>query len=153
MGPSRDRTRDPWNCSQTCICSQTRYRLRYAARCFPCGVLGQVWYLIYRFLNFATFLTRIHLYQQLSTMSGPLYESVHQNIFLINHRVCCGYLKETSQWNNSFQHQKHMGTDGTQFSVYNHDMCGSKRGIVVRSPLENHKLYRFLYKLANGFPL
>ena len=33
MGPGRDRTRDPWNCSQTRICSQTRYRLRYAARC------------------------------------------------------------------------------------------------------------------------
>ena len=32
MGPGRDRTRDPWICSQTCICSQTRYRLRYAAR-------------------------------------------------------------------------------------------------------------------------
>ena len=31
MGPGRDRTRDPWNCSQTRICSQTRYRLRYAA--------------------------------------------------------------------------------------------------------------------------
>ena len=30
MGPGRDRTRDPWNCSQTRICSQTRYRLRYA---------------------------------------------------------------------------------------------------------------------------
>ena len=33
MGLGRDRTRDPWNCSQTRICSQTRYRLRYAARC------------------------------------------------------------------------------------------------------------------------
>ena len=32
MGPDRDRTRDPWICSQTGICSQTRYRLRYAAR-------------------------------------------------------------------------------------------------------------------------
>ena len=32
MGPGRDRNRDPWNCSQTRICSQTRYRLRYAAR-------------------------------------------------------------------------------------------------------------------------
>ena len=31
MGPGRDRTRDPWNCSQTRICSQTRYQLRYAA--------------------------------------------------------------------------------------------------------------------------
>ena len=30
MGPGRDRTHDP--CSQTRICSQTRYRLRYAAR-------------------------------------------------------------------------------------------------------------------------
>ena len=29
MGPGRDRTRDPWNCSQSRICSQTRYRLRY----------------------------------------------------------------------------------------------------------------------------
>ena len=33
MGPDRDRTRDPWICCQTRICSQTRYRLRYAARC------------------------------------------------------------------------------------------------------------------------
>ena len=33
MGPGRDRTRDPWFCSQTRICCQTRYRLRYAARC------------------------------------------------------------------------------------------------------------------------
>ena len=32
MGPDQDRTRDPWICSQTHICSQTRYRLRYAAR-------------------------------------------------------------------------------------------------------------------------
>ena len=32
MGPGRDRTRDPWICSQTSICCQTRYRLRYAAR-------------------------------------------------------------------------------------------------------------------------
>ena len=32
MGPGQDRTRDPWNCSQTRICSQTRYRLRYATR-------------------------------------------------------------------------------------------------------------------------
>ena len=32
MGPGRDRTRDPWICSQTRICCQTRYRLRYEAR-------------------------------------------------------------------------------------------------------------------------
>ena len=32
MGPGRDRTRDPWICSQTRICYQTRYRMRYAAR-------------------------------------------------------------------------------------------------------------------------
>ena len=32
MGPDRDRTRDPWICSQIRICSQTLYRLRYAAR-------------------------------------------------------------------------------------------------------------------------
>ena len=31
MGPGRDRTRDPWISSQTRICCQTRYRLRYAA--------------------------------------------------------------------------------------------------------------------------
>ena len=33
MGPGRDRTRDPLICSQTRICCQTYYRLRYAARC------------------------------------------------------------------------------------------------------------------------
>ena len=32
MGPGWDRTHDPWNCSQTRICCQTRYRLRYVAR-------------------------------------------------------------------------------------------------------------------------
>ena len=32
MGPGRDRTRDPWFCSQKRIFSQTRNRLRYAAR-------------------------------------------------------------------------------------------------------------------------
>ena len=30
MGPGRDDTRDPWICSQRCICCQTRYWLRYA---------------------------------------------------------------------------------------------------------------------------
>ena len=34
MGPGRDRTRDPWICSQTRTCCQTRYRLRYAARSY-----------------------------------------------------------------------------------------------------------------------
>ena len=32
MGPGRDRPRDPWICSQTHICCQTRHRLRYADR-------------------------------------------------------------------------------------------------------------------------
>ena len=32
MGQGRDQTLDPWICSQTRICSRTRYRLRYAAR-------------------------------------------------------------------------------------------------------------------------
>ena len=35
MGPGRDRTRDPWICSQLRICSQTRYRLSYAAPKIP----------------------------------------------------------------------------------------------------------------------
>ena len=29
-------------------------------------------------------------------------------------------------------------------------MCRSRGGIGVRTPLENHKFYRFLYKLAFG---
>ena len=32
MGPGQDRTRDPWICSQTRICCQVRYWLRYAAQ-------------------------------------------------------------------------------------------------------------------------
>ena len=32
MGLGRDQTRDPWICSQTRICCQAHYRLRYAAR-------------------------------------------------------------------------------------------------------------------------
>ena len=32
MGPGRDQTCDPWICSQTLICCQTCYRLRYVAQ-------------------------------------------------------------------------------------------------------------------------
>ena len=35
---------------------------------FPCGILGQVWYLIYRFLVFASFLTWSNF-----RMCPPLY--------------------------------------------------------------------------------
>ena len=42
MGLGRDRTRDPWICSQTRICCQTRYRLRYAARCVDV-LVGGLW--------------------------------------------------------------------------------------------------------------
>ena len=38
MGLGRDRIRDPWNCSQTCICSQTRHQLRL--------VTGYDWFVI-----------------------------------------------------------------------------------------------------------
>ena len=31
IGLDQDQTRDPWICSQMHICSQPRYRLRYAA--------------------------------------------------------------------------------------------------------------------------
>ena len=58
MGPDRDRTRDPWICNQIRICSQTRYRLRYAARRSTkgsdsvslTGVLSQIldWGLVWR---------------------------------------------------------------------------------------------------------
>ena len=34
MGPGQDRTRDPWICNQTCICSQTGYQLCYAVRSY-----------------------------------------------------------------------------------------------------------------------
>ena len=35
IGPGRDRTRDPWICSQLRICNQTNYRLRYAVWSSP----------------------------------------------------------------------------------------------------------------------
>ena len=41
MGPCRDRTHDPWICSQTHICSQTLYRLHHAAWHF-CIVKGKI---------------------------------------------------------------------------------------------------------------
>ena len=51
MVPSRDRTRDPWICSQTCICSQTRYQLRYAARYHCQGMQHNLNIWFYAFLN------------------------------------------------------------------------------------------------------
>ena len=38
MGLGQDRTSDPWICSQTHICSQTRYRLCYMAQLNPCVI-------------------------------------------------------------------------------------------------------------------
>ena len=30
------------------------------------------------------------------------------NFFFLNQNICCGYSKEPSQWDGSFQHPKHM---------------------------------------------
>ena len=38
MGPGRGQTRNPWICSQTRLCSQTCYRLRF---CGPVLTVGQ----------------------------------------------------------------------------------------------------------------
>ena len=40
----------------------------------------------------------------------PLVKSVYQKIFFLflNQNVCYGYSKELSQWDGSFEHQKHM---------------------------------------------
>ena len=53
MWPGQDPTRDPWICSQTCICSQTRYQLRYgewssdrmvvASFCYLSDIFSTVW--------------------------------------------------------------------------------------------------------------
>ena len=48
MGPGRDRTRDHWICSQTGICCQTRYRLRYAAQYYRYHKLRKTFSKFYR---------------------------------------------------------------------------------------------------------
>ena len=55
MGPGRDRTRDPWICSQTRICCQTRYRLRYAARLKACYVKSLLKYQAFPYLIYHLF--------------------------------------------------------------------------------------------------
>ena len=45
MVPDRDRTRNPWICSLTRICCQTRYRLRYAARLESTVADALEWYI------------------------------------------------------------------------------------------------------------
>ena len=60
MGPGRDPTRNPWICRQTRICSQTRYKLRYATWC------SMVFYLSNRLTN--TFMFGVILNRYLSYM-------------------------------------------------------------------------------------
>ena len=54
MGPGRDRTRNPWICSQIHICCQTCYRLPYAAQTADMGL---------RFLSRPFSITLVDLYQ------------------------------------------------------------------------------------------
>ena len=37
------------------------------------------------------------------------YQKISLLIFLfLNHHICCGYSKELSQWDGSFEHPKHI---------------------------------------------
>ena len=56
MGPGRDQTPDPWICSQTSICCQTHYRLRYAAWhvLFIFRPEGKGWIIVNYFSYFST---------------------------------------------------------------------------------------------------
>ena len=44
------------------------------------------------------------------TTDRPLVQSAYQNItfLFLNQNIYCGYLKEPSQWDGSFEHPKHM---------------------------------------------
>ena len=49
--------------------------------------------------------------------------SVQQFFFLfLNQNICCGYSKEPSQWEGSFEHQKHL-----------FEMMGKKLCLILRS--------------------
>ena len=43
-------------------------------------------------------------------MTRTLVKSAHPNFFFLflNQNICCGYSKETSQWDGSFEHLKQM---------------------------------------------
>ena len=66
MGPGRDRTRDPWICSQTRICCQTRYRLRYAAWSIEFSWCENCMHLLIKFSLFSALQERI----EISLISG-----------------------------------------------------------------------------------
>ena len=46
----------------------------------------------------------------ISGLSRPLVKSAYQKIFFLflNQNICCGYSKEPSQWDGSFEHPKHV---------------------------------------------
>ena len=69
MGPGWDRTRDPWICSKTRICSQTRYRLRYTARIYECRYL-----LVFRFRHLSHMLMHLAAYRHVYLVA---YNSMH----------------------------------------------------------------------------
>ena len=81
MGPSRDRTRDPWICSQTRICNQTRYRLPYAAR------LSVAFDMISK--NVSQNFAHIILKSQYVWLSVYLYLPLSVTIHIISSFACC----------------------------------------------------------------
>ena len=73
MGPGRGRTRDPWICSQTRICCQTRYRLRYAARFVALRPKSTAMVIVGRSVHLSTLFATV--------MRGLIYTS----------NICCGW--------------------------------------------------------------
>ena len=51
----------------------------------------------------------------------PFAKSAYQkNIFLfLKQNICCGYSKEPSQWDSSFEHQKQYDKTDGQENIYN----------------------------------
>ena len=43
-------------------------------------------------------------------LTGPQIRVCNWKLFFLffNHNICCGYSKEPSQWDGSFEHPKHM---------------------------------------------
>ena len=64
MGPGQDRTRNPWICSQTSICCQTRSSCvcDLAREGLPVGLILLSYLVVYTVESLSLFISLLHLY-------------------------------------------------------------------------------------------
>ena len=74
---------------------------------------------------------------------GRVGKQTFSFILFPNQKICCGYSKEQSQWNNSFEHPKHMLklVDKKRFTIlaYGKYSIISNTGCLPKRPIQTEQ--------------